>query len=45
VNGTITGVTKNFKIAHPLAPDRKLLIHSALEGRKSASTTAVRHSS
>ena len=28
---TATG-TKNFQIAHPVEPDRKLLVHSALEG-------------
>jgi len=32
VNGTLTATTKNFKIAHPLEPDKKVLIHSALEG-------------
>jgi hypothetical protein len=32
VNGTIHATTKNFRIPHPLAPDKKLLIHSSLEG-------------
>lgn len=32
VNGTITGTTKNFQIDHPLDPQSKLLVHSALEG-------------
>ncbi|GEM_PF-2411919 len=32
VNGTLTATTKNFKIDHPLEPDKKLLVHSALEG-------------
>lgn len=32
---TATGV-RNFQIAHPVEPDRKLLIHSALEGPEAA---------
>jgi hypothetical protein len=32
VNGTFTATSKNFQIDHPLAPDKKLLVHSALEG-------------
>jgi hypothetical protein len=32
VNGTLTATSKNFQIDHPLEPDKKLLVHSALEG-------------
>ena len=32
VNGTLTATTKNFQIDHPLEPEKKLLVHSALEG-------------
>ena len=36
VNGTLTATTKNFQIAHPLEPGKKLLVHSALEGPEAA---------
>ena len=32
VAGTLTATQKNFAIAHPLDPEKKLLVHSSLEG-------------
>ncbi len=32
VNGTLSAISKNFKIAHPLDPARKSLVHASLEG-------------
>jgi hypothetical protein len=34
--GTLTAATKNFRINHPLDPERRFLIHACLEGPENA---------
>jgi hypothetical protein len=35
-SGTLTAATKNFRINHPLDPERRFLIHACLEGPENA---------